>query len=328
MDKGSLTYRWFGFLAALIIAIWPNAGYAQRVTMEIDTALLAIGDQAILTIHADRDIDAGSGVFGWPDWTDTIPGGLEIITPLGIDTVAMEGQGRNGTIRISSRWLVTHWDSGYHAIPPAALLFRNDTILSNPILLEVLLPPPGEPGQIAGHADIRRTQWTWKERLMQAMPWAMGLLGTALLAALALRLWRNREPAEEKQVIEVPTPKDPAHVVAFRKLEALEKASIWKQGQTKEHYAQASTILREYLENRFEFPALERSSSEIKSGLQSLPLRQEESDVVMEVLQLTDLVKFAKWTPNNQDHLRIIQRCIRFVELTVPEPATHQEFNS
>ena len=297
------------------------------VTMELDTAVLAIGDQAILTIHADRNISTGGGEFGWPDWTDTIPGGLEIITSLGLDTLAAVDEEGEAIIRISNRWMVTHWDSGFHAIPPAALTFRDDSILSNPLLLEVLLPPPGEPGQIAGHADLRRTQWTWKERLMQIMPWAMGALAIAILAAWAWRLWKRREPSEKPQAVEAPQPKEPAHVVALKKLEALEKASIWKQGQTKEHYAQASSILREYLENRFEFPALERSSTEIKSGLQSLPLRREEADVFMEVLHLTDLVKFAKWSPTHQDHLRIVQRCVRFVELTVPEPSTHQDFS-
>ena len=133
----------------------PEA-HAQQVRMTVDTTDIAIGEPTVLRVQADRDVTAGSGSFEWPAWQDTIPGGLEILQVLGADTTAIEGEAGNPIIRVERAYEITAWDSGYLAIPPALLVWGTDTIASNPLLLNVLLAPPGEPGQIAGHADIRR----------------------------------------------------------------------------------------------------------------------------------------------------------------------------
>jgi hypothetical protein len=65
---------------------------------------------------------------------------------------------------------------------------------------------------------------------------------------------------------------------------------------------------------------LERSTAEIKNAIGQLPLRQSETEALIEVLTLADLVKFAKWSPAASDHERIVSRSIRFVENTIPVP--------
>ena len=48
-------------------------------------------------------------------------------------------------------------------------------------------------------------------------------------------------------------------------------------------------------------------------------------EIVIEVLHLTDLVKFAKWKPTVSDHERMVQRSIAFVEHTLPtEPEANE----
>ena len=298
-------------------------GFGQQVQMTLDTMVIAIGEPTVLRIQADRDITAGTGAFGWPTWQDTIPGGLEILRELGTDTSAIESDEGNPIIRVERAYEITAWDSGYLAIPPALLTWGTDTLASNPLLLNVYLTPPGEPGQIAGYADIRRVQWSWQERLQRWLPWFLALAAALGLVFFILRWWRNR-PVEEVVESTPAAPLEPAHIVALRELDRIEKEAVWKRGQVKAHHAAVSEVLRTYFERRYNYPALERSTDELRNGLVHLPIRTHEKELVLELLTLTDLVKFAKWTPLEADHHRVIEQGIRFVEATTVTPETNE----
>lgn len=307
----------------MLLCAQALTAYGQQVQMTLDTAVIAIGEPTVLRIQADRDVTAGMGEFGWPTWQDTIPGGLEILRALGTDTTAIESDEGNPVIRIERAYEITAWDSGYLAIPPALLRWGTDTLASNPLLLNVLLAPPGEPGAIAGHADIRRVQWTWQERLQRWLPWLLALAATLALAFFIVRWWRNRPVAAVVESAPA-APLEPAHIVALRALDRIQKEAVWKQGQVKAHHAAVSEVLRTYFERRYNYPALERSTDELRSGLVHLPIRAHEKELVLELLTLTDLVKFAKWTPQESDHHRVIEQAIRFVEATTITPETNE----
>ena len=297
---------------------------AQFVSMELDTNVIALGDQTILTVAATHDPMHGSGFFSWPTWGDTIDGGLEIIKSQGLDTMAVDLPNGSSGIRMTQKLTVTHWDSGFHAIAPIRMLWNKDTLESNPIGIQVLMPEAGKSGEIAGHAPIRMTSWSWQERLRQWLPW---LLATLLIGALAIwsfRKYKQRTPRNKEDRIAVDTPREAAHVIALRTLEAIQKDAVWKKGQIKTHHASASTALRLYLEHRFNFPALERSTTEIIQAINRLPLRENDTENLIEVLTLADLVKFAKFTPEVSDHQRIISRSIEFVENTMPSQEANE----
>ena len=287
----------------------------QSIRMSLDTSTIAIGEPTVLRIQADRDLEEGSGTFTWPVWQDTVPGGLEILQLLPEDTLAIETSEGNSAIRIERAYEVTAWDSGYRVIPPIRLGWNADTLESNPLLIHVLLAPPGEPGQVAAHADIRRVSWTWQERAWRWLPWMLALAAVIGLAIWIAKRLKNR-PAYEVQAPQKEAPLEPAHIVALRELERIAQEAIWNQGQTKAHHAAVSQVIRTYFERRFHYPAMERSTDEIRSGLIHLPLRASEKELILELLTLTDLVKFAKWTPQQSDHIRVVEQGVRFVELT------------
>ena len=302
----------------------PTAS-AQVVTMRLDTSTIAIGDQTQLTIAASRGITQSNGSFGWPVFGDTLNGGLELLRLLSTDTSLTELESGESAFAISKTFLVTCWDSGLVAIPPVTLLWNQDSLFSNALELLVLMPQPGEAGKIAASADIRETQWSWQEKLQRWMPWIAGATIFLLLLLLIIRRLQRMEPKERSEEKIPEKPKELAHVVALRELERIQLDAIWKRGETKRHHAEISEALRRYLENRYQFPALERSTEEIQRGIAQLPLRKEEEEIVIEVLHLTDLVKFAKWKPSVSDHERMVQRSIAFVEHTLPtEPEANE----
>jgi hypothetical protein len=311
-------------LCGLFIITAAHASKAQVVTIALDTNLIALGDQTILTVAATRDPMDGTGSFGWPTWGDTLTGGLEIIQIAGEDTLAVElPSGRTG-IQVTQKLLVTHWDSGFHTIAPIQLRWNKDTVESNSLGIQVLMPEAAEPGQIAGHASIRLTSWSWQERMRQWLPWILISIMVIALGFWLFKKWKEQVPKEKTGGNLPVVPLEPAHVIALRTLERIQNDAVWKNGQIKLHHAASSEALRLYLEHRFSFPALERSTTEIKQAIKRLPLRGSETEALIEVLTLADLVKFAKFTPELSDHKRIVSRSIEFVENTIPSEEANE----
>jgi hypothetical protein len=148
-------------------------------------------------------------------------------------------------------------------------------------------------------------QWLW-------FVWAVVIL--ALLAALwfAWRWWLKK-PAF------VPPPV-PAHVRARRRLEQA-LASI---SEPKLFSILVSGAIREYLEERFDFRAPERTTEEFLYELQgSFLLTREQKASLADFLASCDLIKFAKYEPTETELRGLHQSALRLVHETEPrlEPA-------
>jgi hypothetical protein len=139
--------------------------------------------------------------------------------------------------------------------------------------------------------------------------WVAGILAFAVLMAWLWRYWQKRRA----QVLQVPV--IPAHVRAKQKLaEAL--ALI---GQPREFCILVSDTIRNYLEERFEFHAPERTTEEFLYELRAtnlLTVIQKES--LGEFLQRCDLVKFARYEPGEAELRDLHASALRLVEETEP----------
>ena len=137
----------------------------------------------------------------------------------------------------------------------------------------------------------------------------------ALLAALFFgwRWWRKKPVAV--------TPPIPAHVRARRKLEQ----ALAMISEPKEFSILVSGAIREYLEERFDFRAPERTTEEFLHELQnSLLLTRDQKDSLAEFLASCDLIKFAKYEPTEMELRGLYQAALRLVNETEPRlaPAT------
>ena len=79
------------------------------------------------------------------------------------------------------------------------------------------------------------------------------------------------------------------------------------------------------LENRYFVQALEETSKEILEDMKQQGLSADSVETLAEILQLSDLVKFAKHQPGQEENFNIVDRAIDFVNQTKliykPEPA-------
>ena len=82
--------------------------------------------------------------------------------------------------------------------------------------------------------------------------------------------------------------------MALAKLLTMKQEKIWLIGKTKEYHQQLTKVLKEYLENKYVFRALEMSSTEVIENLNNIIENKRHIDIIIDILHISDLIKFAK----------------------------------
>ena len=114
-------------------------------------------------------------------------------------------------------------------------------------------------------------------------------------------------------------PLEPAHVIAFRELDRLKEEKIWNRGMVKEYYTRLTEITRKYIERQFDIPAMESTTEEILDAFKRANLDDNLlNEMLKELLELADLVKFAKEDPLPVDNQTNLNNAYIFVQKTYP----------
>ncbi len=136
------------------------------------------------------------------------------------------------------------------------------------------------------------------------------------LAYLAYRYWKKRQA--RLAGVQPDAPVRPADVLALEELGALKEKKLWQQGKVKEYYSEVTEIIRRYFERRYAVRALEETTDEILGALRGVSAPAKALECTMKMLQLADLVKFAKFTPGISDHEEMLTLAYDTVEHTKP----------
>jgi len=136
------------------------------------------------------------------------------------------------------------------------------------------------------------------------------------LILLCFIIYKVIEIRKKKQ-IPIPDPVIlPAHYIALNHLKDLKSKELWKQGMVKEHQSSLTHIIREYLENRFDIKALESTTDQILRALKSKNFSLNHESDLREILQIADMVKFAKAKPPVDINAAFLEKANEFVEQT------------
>ena len=105
---------------------------------------------------------------------------------------------------------------------------------------------------------------------------------------------------------------------------------LWQQGQVKAYYITLTDILRSYVEARLIVPAMERTTDDLVRALRVTALPPAQREQLANILQLADLVKFAKLAPAPAENEAAVPAARRFIQDSTaalsptPEPAHAQ----
>lgn len=147
----------------------------------------------------------------------------------------------------------------------------------------------------------------------------LGMLAVVLGTAAYYRWWAH--PAAET-ALPAPPPLPP-YEAAKAALDELRQSGMLDRGENVQYVDRLSILLRTYLGGRFEFPALEETTTELMSSMRArLPDRGRagQRDVLRRILEECDLAKFAQYRPKADMALEMTDWVEEFVESTRPRP--------
>ena len=146
----------------------------------------------------------------------------------------------------------------------------------------------------------------------------------AALAGIVLALlgWALVRRMLRKPKLEPAPPPIPPHEVALSALEELERGELMRQEDLVPFYLQLTEIAKGYLEGRFGVPSLDRTTEEIRRELvrRSDALAPLSADEVIAFLQRSDLVKFARFSPEDDEATEALAEVREMVQRSKDRP--------
>ncbi|MCQ2370207.1 MAG: nuclear envelope integral membrane protein, partial [Paludibacteraceae bacterium] len=276
---------------------------------------IVMGDQTTLKFELAQDKD---DKVSCPMFNDTLTAGVELVEALKPDTVDL-GDGR---IQVNLNYLITAFDSGFYFIPAYKFVSAYDSASSKPLGLMVDTINTEADADINPIKDIMDAPFLWSEFFY----WVGIVL--AILAFIALVVYLLMKYVFKKEVKIIPQkeePKIPAHIIALQKLEQIKSEKSWQSGDIKLFYTQVTDVIREYMDNQFSINAMELTTDEILSLAKKNPEFEQVRQILRDMLELSDLVKFAKFIPMEDDNNRSMLNAFAFVEKTMPQPEPESE---
>jgi len=278
------------------------------VTARIDSSTMWIGSQTKLSFEISQQ---PKQKVITPVFNDTIVGGLELVEPMKADTV----KSPDGHLLVKQNYTVTSFNDSLIYIPPYPFVANGDTVWSKSLSLKVVQPfvIDTTSSKIADIKSVFTPKFYWRGLLEKG---AIGLAIILLIIALVIII---RRFIQKKPVFAPSTPEVilPPYEVAISKLNAIKQQKPWQQNRTKEYHTELTDVIREYIERTFDIPSLEMTSEEIVQHLNHLKFESKSAYyALLQLLQLADLVKFAKWNPATDEHELSLSNAYLFVEET------------
>uniref|UniRef100_A0A7C6EJ10 Protein BatD n=1 Tax=candidate division WOR-3 bacterium TaxID=2052148 RepID=A0A7C6EJ10_UNCW3 len=221
-----------------------------------------------------------------------------------------------GKAKHSYRLQVSAFNIGELKFPPVKFLLREgsktDTIQTNPVDIKITGTLP------QGMKDINDI----KEMIDFPNPLPVIILiiviCAGVIAFLGIKFYKK---LKQKRILT--EEKIPCWTRALNAIDSLLKEDFIKKGMIKKFYYTLTEILKRYLEERFQFPAVEQTTTEIFHSMKSLkiPLRED----FQHIFSYADMVKYAKFIPPQDATDSIVNKAKELILKTVPEDKGEKE---
>ena len=282
------------------------------VSASIDSVQMFIGEQAKLSIQAVQPHDY---VLQFPLFSDSVASNLELVATLKPDTVLLD----NDRLQVTNSYIVTSFDSALVYHPGFEVLVGEEVYLTNPITIKIVDMPVDTTQQaITDIKDVYQPPIDWMFYLTIAGYILLAILILSLIIYVVNKYLKSRNSEETEPEAEPIDPRK-AHEIAYEELEALRQKQLWQTQQFKVYYTELTDILRRYISNRYAIDAMEQTTDDIVTEFRKnkeLKEKKDEIKLLTDVLQIADLVKFAKWQPLPDECERSFHQVSQFIDQT------------
>ena len=324
-------------IAALIAVFLASSVSRAQGLKEVEGSFLEPLQQRDSILVADQlrygftleDVAEGTELR-MQDYSKAFGDTLVVVRNWQVDTLKTIREGRKGPVRYNLRGdvVLAPFEAGTYHLPQIAIQRISaagvvDTLVFDPQVMEVKTMPV-DTTTFVPH-DIKG-QMRYPLTFAEVLPYLIGLLLLAGLVVLAVLLIRRRKEAQG-----VGSHRDPAYIVALRKLDAFRGDKYWAPDKQKAYYSGITDTLREYIAETFGIDAKEMTTAEIFDALKGDErLTEELYGSTKELFELADFVKFAKHVADDSENAAALPLSVRFVTSTyqsVLEEETPQSGN-
>lgn len=277
--------------------------------------MLMIGDQTAMHLSVTQEANerVEMPVFG-----ETLQDGIEIVDRSAVDTTTLP----DGRLQLSQKLTLTSFKDSLFAVAPIAVVSGGDTFFTDPMALNVIQPFEVDSSlAITDIKDIEKAPIYWWG-IIRWILLALAIIGLFVGAYYGV-LWYRKHFLKEEEVIELELLR-PADEVALEKLDEIKAQKIWKDGKVKEYQTELTDVVREYIGRRFDVQSTEKTSDETLRAMKPL-IDKELFAKLSKMLQLADLVKFAKWHTTPDENEQALSTAYEFVNETKEVPSTKEE---
>jgi hypothetical protein len=300
-------------LIIVLSSIFISFGQVNSINISFDKDTALIGDYLKLKLESTYK----NGEVFFPILKDSLRNGFEVIEKSNeqiIDTLNQKYK--------TQEYIITQFDAGNYQFAPMQFLYKTntnsiDTLYSNSFGVCILTVAIDTLIDIKPIKSVIFPPFELKEFI----PLIIGCIVLLTLIIFAIIWWRRRQKNTPQKI--VLTPED-IFEYTLKELELLKTKKLWIEEdisslKTKEHHLKLSDLLKGYLEVRFEILAMESTTNEIIQNLEKKKsIKSDSINLLEEILKHSDLVKFAKWKPNNDSCEKIMNDSILFVKQTKP----------
>lgn len=303
----------FGMLALTLLQTQAQGVFVEQ---KIDSIGIFIGQQAHVTVT----VTAGEGAqVVFPDWkpqTYLVPG----VELLAIESDSADAD--NGQKSRSRRLTITSFDENIYSLPPVEVKVDGKPYQGEQLALKVVTMDVDtlHPNEFFPPKDVQDNPFSWSE--WRPLLWLSLLIVALLLLGLWLRkrLKANKPIITSIRIIKKILP----HQRAMKAIDQIKAEHMTTSEDPKEYYTRLTDTLRQYINERFGFNAMEMTTPEIIYNL------QQSGDQTMigelkELFETADLVKFAKYsTLIGENDLNLVN-AINFIDQTKLEGQPTEE---
>jgi len=305
-----------GFIGLLAITIYWSTGYADPLDLKVkvDKDKVTIGDRIRYEIEIEYD--------------DKIePEPIKIGENLGefeIKDYKIDEPKKTKTKRWLSHisYILSAYTIGEFTIYPVHVKYKDANGEMHEAVSEEIKIVVEKVKRSPGDKDDIRPLKSPVEIKSGFPVWLVAIFILVIIVCMAVLLYYMRK----KTTIEEPiSPPRPPEEVAFEELNALKDMRLIEKGLIKEYYIRISDIIRRYIESRYNVCALDRTTWELYREMRnSKRIDRTYIDKIRDFLEECDLVKFAKYIPEEREIEEVYKKAEEIVRLTTEKPAIRQ----
>ena len=306
------------FLFLLLFCFCIHATAQVSVEAKLDSNQIYIGEQTSILLEVSADANQRVELPNFDSLQMIVPG-VEVLRSTQTDTNKLNDGQR---MTLSKRYYVTSFDSAIYSIPPLKVKVDGKDYETNTLGLKVYTVNIDtlHADSIFGMKAVMRPPFEWSD--WNSLLWLslLVLLLTSVLIYVAIRLKDNKPIIRRIKV----KPRLAPHKAAMMKIQQIKEEKIWQSEDSKEYYTQLTDTLRQYINERYGFNAMEMTTSEIIEHLQEV---NDENAIaeLRELFETADLVKFAKYSTLINENDRNLVNAIEYINSTKKEePAVQQ----